>query len=76
MYYENTTGTYYYYDEPSATYKVHSKFDLSSSKKEAAAQKDDKVELEDKESGEECSSDEEEHDKELEGLLLFQKHKC
>jgi len=66
LYYENTTGIYYYYDEPSATYKFHSKIDLSNDQKKKVS--NDKNDLEERESGEEYSEDEEENDKDLEGL--------
>jgi len=65
LYYENTTGVYYYYDEHSATYKFHSKVDLTTSKQETAC-KDDTNGQEEKESGEELSEDEEESDKDVE----------
>lgn len=61
LYYENTTGIYYYYDEQSATYKFHSRVDISSSKKEMA-DKDNEGEQEERESGEECSEEDEESD--------------
>lgn len=66
LYYENTTGIYYYYDEPSATYKFHSKIDLSNNPEKA--DNADKNDPEERESGEEYSTDEEENDKDLEGL--------
>lgn len=65
LYYENTTGIYYYYDEPSATYKFHSKIDLSNNQEETV--KKDKNDLEEQESGEEYSDDGED-DKDSEGL--------
>lgn len=65
LYYENTTGTYYYYDEPSATYKFHSKIDISNNQ-EVTVNKDDEVDKEEKESCKEYSEDDEEND--LEGL--------
>lgn len=67
LYYENMTGIYYYYDEPSATYKFHSKIDLSNNQEETVT-KDDKDDQEERESGEEYSEDEEENGKDLEGL--------
>ena len=65
MYYENTTGIYYYYDEPSATYKFHSKIDLSKNSEKTVS--GDENDLEERENGE-YSGDEEENDKDLEGL--------
>ncbi|XP_020624844.1 angiogenic factor with G patch and FHA domains 1-like [Orbicella faveolata] len=64
LHYENTTGIYYYYDEPSATYKFHSKIDLSNNQEKTV--NDDKNDQEERESGEEYSEDEEENDKDLE----------
>lgn len=66
MYYENTTGIYYYYDEPSATYKFHSKIDLSKNSEKTVS--GDENDSEERENGEEYSGDEEENDKDLEGL--------
>lgn len=72
LYYENTTGVYYYYDEHSATYKFHSKVDLTTSKQETVC-KDDTNGQEEKESGEELSEDEEESDKDVESRWRFTK---
>ena len=66
LYYENTTGIYYYYDEPSGTYKFHSKIDLPNNPEKTV--NDDKNDPEERENGEEYSNDEEENDKDLEGL--------
>lgn len=67
LYYENTTGIYYYYDEQSGTYKLHSRVDISSSKQKTVR----KDSTDEKESGEESSEDEAESDKEVEGIGLF-----
>lgn len=61
LYYENTTGVYYYYDAKSATYKFHSKVNLTSTK-EKSADEERKDGNEEKESGE----DEEGSDQDVE----------
>lgn len=71
LYYENTTGIYYYYDEQSATYKFHSRVDLSSNLEEAAT-KEINNDKDEKESGEESSDDEEENDKDSETVTEVQ----